>query len=572
MSRLHSPDRISRVTTTLASMIALICLESTALAVAAAQKPPKGGGGNATVAGQPATYYPTINNLSIRWPITGDANKNGVVHIRYRNAGNPIWQIGMPLRRVPAGSSSKFSWANQHSGSIFNLQPGTAYEIELSLIDPDGGNAVRYLVDITRTVPAAPQNGVIHSVTPATFASYFSTAQPGDVFELAAGNYGDFTATRNGNASNPIVIRSQGDATFNTIYLDDRKFIILDRINASGPISIRGGEGLAITRIYLNAVGGFGITGWGKGCTNCYIADNTIIGPISWTAPLPPYGGTVGIRITGPGSVIEHNIVKNFDDAIQLANDRFVVNQYSIDIINNDVSNTLADGIEVDFCQGNCRVIGNRITNTQASVSFQPNLGEPTYAMFNAIYNVTLEAFKLHNSSFGAVIIHNTVVKNGDGFGVYTNKAFSRVFAVNNIFIGGPGETNAGYSSGTGLVADLRPADSTNYFNFNGYYSTTGLFQGFIGSVSFSSLFDMRSLTTETSAVQLDSDIFALPIPLPLPATPAKLPQDMRLKPGVAAIDAGLAIPGINDGFGGSAPDLGAYELNAPLRQYGPRQ
>jgi hypothetical protein len=50
---------------------------------------------------------------------------------------------------------------------------------------------------------------------------------------------------------------------------------------------------------------------------------------------------------------------------------------------------------------------------------------------------------------------------------------------------------------------------------------------------------------------------------------PARL--DFRLKPGSAAVDAGVALATINDGFTGRAPDLGAYELDRPLPHYGPR-
>jgi hypothetical protein len=46
---------------------------------------------------------------------------------------------------------------------------------------------------------------------------------------------------------------------------------------------------------------------------------------------------------------------------------------------------------------------------------------------------------------------------------------------------------------------------------------------------------------------------------------------DFRLQPGSAAIDAGMELPGITDGFTGRAPDLGAYELDRPLPHYGPR-
>jgi hypothetical protein len=46
---------------------------------------------------------------------------------------------------------------------------------------------------------------------------------------------------------------------------------------------------------------------------------------------------------------------------------------------------------------------------------------------------------------------------------------------------------------------------------------------------------------------------------------------DLRLKKGSAAIDAGIELPNITDGYRGRAPDLGAYEYGVPLPQYGPR-
>ena len=47
--------------------------------------------------------------------------------------------------------------------------------------------------------------------------------------------------------------------------------------------------------------------------------------------------------------------------------------------------------------------------------------------------------------------------------------------------------------------------------------------------------------------------------------------QYMTLKPGCSAIDAGVAMPNINDGYTGKAPDLGAYEFGKPLPHFGPR-
>jgi hypothetical protein len=47
---------------------------------------------------------------------------------------------------------------------------------------------------------------------------------------------------------------------------------------------------------------------------------------------------------------------------------------------------------------------------------------------------------------------------------------------------------------------------------------------------------------------------------------------DFRLKPGSAAVDKGVVLPNITDGFGGRAPDLGALELGQSPPHYGPRQ
>jgi len=46
---------------------------------------------------------------------------------------------------------------------------------------------------------------------------------------------------------------------------------------------------------------------------------------------------------------------------------------------------------------------------------------------------------------------------------------------------------------------------------------------------------------------------------------------DFRLKAGAAAIDKGVALPNVTDGFTGQAPDLGALEVGRPLPIYGPR-
>ena len=114
-------------------------------------------------------------------------------------------------------------------------------------------------------------------------------------------------------------------------------------------------------------------------------------------------------------------------------------------------------------------------------------------------------------------------------------------------------------------------ADDSGDYDYDGFGSTTGSFAGRLGAVKFSSLADLQANTTEKHAVQVGIDVFAEMIALPSNPFPLKAVVDLRLRPGAPAVDAGEVLPNINDLFAGAAPDLGAYELGAPVPAYGPR-
>jgi len=184
---------------------------------------------------------------------------------------------------------------------------------------------------------------------------------------------------------------------------------------------------------------------------------------------------------------------------------------------------------------------------------------------------VILTPFKLQRSSVGDVILHNTVVKNGDAFGIYTSEPIARAFMRNNLFIGGPGGTYNGYSNGNGSVVQVATADATCSLDYDGFGSTLGTFTGRLGAARFTSLAELRSMTTERNARQLDLGSFAATVAVPSSPFPALASADLRPRAGGPAIDVGLPIPNVNDGFAAAGPDLGAYELGAPLPVYGPR-
>jgi hypothetical protein len=537
-------------------------------------------GPNVVVAGDLSLPYPTIKHLSVLWSYTNDANQNSSVSIRFRKVGTTTWQLGMPLRRVFGDTNVNvgYTWASRHAGSIFDLEPSTTYEIEATLTDPDGGSETRTVTGTTRSVPTAMAGAPIKNATPSNLSTVLNGAQPGDIIQLADGTYDGFAIGRSGQAGQPIVIRGSTNTIVNGevgIFLQN--YVHIERLTVNGRIRFNGSNNVSITRNTVNATSSLA----GEGIVtkirseNAYIADNIVTGVTVWQeASLGNEGNNLGegILIIGPGHVIEHNRVTGFRDCISFTETTSNADQISIDVLNNDVSIGADDGIEADFCQHNCRVIGNRITNSFVAISSQPSLGGPTYFIRNAIYNVTYAAFKLHRRSTGDVILHNSVVKNGDAFGVYTTDPFSRTYMRNNLMIGGPGATLNSYSSGVGRVIDLGATTTTAYDgNYDGYGSTLGTFEGRIGSVTFNSLATLRSNTSQKNAIQVGLNVFASSVAFPANGLTLFSPVDLRLASGVNAIDAGIAIPNVNDGFAGTAPDLGAYELGRPVPVYGPR-
>ncbi len=96
----------------------------------------------------------------------------------------------MPLRRVPAGSSREtspiISWTNRLSGSVFDIEPGTAYEIELTIHDPDGGGETRTVQASTRPESLAKNDALVRNGS----KSDLNSVKPGEVLLLADGDSG----------------------------------------------------------------------------------------------------------------------------------------------------------------------------------------------------------------------------------------------------------------------------------------------------------------------------------------------------------------------------------------------
>ncbi len=518
--------------------------------------------------------FPTTTAVTLLWPVRGDRDRDARVGVEYRRSGAGTWSRAMPLRRTPGGEAEGFRWPERHAGSVMGLTPGTRYEIRLRLRDPDGGSRTRVLRVRTRPIPAPMAGAPGRPATPATLRAVLGAARPGDIVTLGPGRYAAFTVDVNGTPGRPVVIRgTDGAVVEGEIGIFERRWVTLDRLAVEGRVRFNGTDHFTMTRSTVTArrdLEGHGII-TNLRAANAYIADNTVLGTTAWTdAALGAEGANLGegILVTGPGHVIEHNLVRGFRDGISLLEDDAARDQFSIDIAGNDIREAADDGVEADFCVHNCRVTGNRLTDTFVAMSSQPGLGGPTYFIRNSAYNVAHVAFKPYRGSSGDVLLNNTVVKAGDALGVYSAEPVTRLLTRNNLFIGGPGGTFGGYGNGSGRPLDIRTLVRPD-MDFDAF-GTSEAFTGVFGAVRFDGLAQLRSRTTERHAVQVDLGAFAAPVTAPSPLI-RHTPQDLRPAPGAAVVDAGVVIPNITDGFAGTRPDIGAHEAGAPPPAYGPR-
>ncbi|HYF52340.1 MAG TPA: hypothetical protein VEJ63_23235, partial [Planctomycetota bacterium] len=311
------------------------------------------------------------------------------------------------------------------------------------------------------------------------------------------------------------------------------------------------------------------------GMKNAYIADNVIDGMTPWTAEAMGAGGKnigEGIEITGPGNVVCFNKVTGFRDCISFY-EQTPTEQVCIDVYNNDVYTGADDGIEADFAHHNCRIMRNRLTNCFVGLSSQPGFGGPNYFLRNVMYNLTYAPFKLHRFSKGDVILHNTVVKVGDGMACFSGAEFDHAFFRNNLCIGGPdgGQKWGGYGGGDGAAACLIAHGPHCSFDYDALGSTKQPFRAQIGKVRAGSIEELRKSGVEAHAVLVDMSVFESAVQFPDPPLPERQPADLRPKPGSPVVDAALRLPNVNDGFLNQGPDIGAYEAGQALPHYGPR-
>jgi hypothetical protein len=444
---------------------------------------------------------------------------------------------------------------------------------------------------------------------------------------LALADYfdGTYYLTASGTPDKPIAIKAAGDGEvvfdgdgaqtlFNLMggnynYFEGITFRNTNVAFLLGIKNIAGSSGFTLKNSKLYNVGRAVEDDW-SGTKDLYIADNDLNGrhdPVhmmGWNGarwmPFPNYpeviGGNTGseyaIKLYGQGNVVAFNRITNFHDGVDFATygvpdgvslpdgsaakedeSRF---PQSNDFYGNDISNMGDNCIETDGTGRNMRVFDNRCFNlASTALSVQPGFGGPVYWIRNIVYN-TNGAFKYIENSAGILTLNNTII--GEGRPTPAQNMHFR----NNLIVG---------EGLTDPVFALTSSSNTNDADYDGFRPNPGKDDAFEWNTppdgvlhaydqapvarKFKSLTEMAGATgQEKHGVVVDYGIFQNVTP-PDINDPQRVYDsayyDFRLKPGSAAIDAGMELPNVTDGFAGKAPDLGAIELGQPTPHYGPR-
>lgn len=484
------------------------------------------------------------------------------------------------------------------------------------------------------TFPARVQPGdtiLIHAGIYQTDRFHYLNGVPRQgVNAYASVTDGTYFLSASGTPTEPIVIKSAGDGEvifdgagngnlFNLLHANYNYFEGITVRNTTvafllGWKDIAGSNGFTLknSRIYDVARA---VQGEWSGSRDFYIADNVMIGRhdpskmMGWSgkawANLPGFPELLvseyAIKVYGQGHVVENNYFANWHDAVDVStygepdgtpdmgnpnvsgpteqDDRVAA---SIDFSRNDIFNMGDNCIEADGGVHNIRVFENRCVNSaEASLSAQPIFGGPVYFYKNLVYNAVLGGpLKYADGPSGVLVYQNTFI----GGDTAPGGPVSNMHVLNNLFLGRGTrqpvyaiETVTNYSTSdyngfslnkgaTNFAWNSPPQNLKADFDYNHKLVVR----------RFGTLAEYSAATGQDGhSVILDYDTF-VNVPRPDDSDPQHLyvPEDMdfRLRPGSPAIDRGIVLATINDGYTGKAPDIGALETGRPAPHYGPRK
>jgi hypothetical protein len=194
-------------------------------------EPPKSGSGPNAIAPGAMNLTSTFNSIGIELLFSGDDNKNAAAALSFKKAGESSWREGLPLW----GTYDSNAPGRAFYGSALLLDPGTTYDIRVSLSDPDGvsgsftvnGKITTRAEDIPAPSTLKPthyvsvngsdsNSGTSTSSAWKTLEKAFTSAPSGAVVQVGPGSYAPPKSAR----TSPITLVAQYTA------VDDNQSVI----------------------------------------------------------------------------------------------------------------------------------------------------------------------------------------------------------------------------------------------------------------------------------------------------------------------------------------------------------
>jgi len=257
--------------------------------------------------------------------------------------------------------------------------------------------------------------------------------------------------------------------------------------------------------------------------------------------------------VTGRGNVIRRNTFHDdFDGFGVCPSDEAAVTNET-DVYDNLIYNMGDDGVETDGQCSNVRLWGNTFHDVLMGISLAPVYDGPVYAIRNLIYRTGVgnndhsgSPFKFNSGdgrSGPMYLFHNTadaVLPGNNGLDIKAPGTWEIIYARNNVWSGTDYALN-NYNETQPIDFDYDDLYTTNPGEF--VYWGSGPDRHMRDLVTFQSL-------TGQEPHGLDAE----------PGFASAASGDYTVDPASDLIDSGVVIPGINDGYVGTGPDIGAFE------------
>jgi len=548
----------------------------------------------------------TPEQISLYLPVTGGLDSSAATAVRFRPMSGGAWAVAHPLHRIRPANTTGKTPADAFAGVITGLSPGASYDVEVT-VKLGKASAVRRLTATTRALPGKagkPTKAIAAGATPDQIQAILSEARPGDVIQFADGTYtvDGLQIQRSGTPEQPIYVRGESrkgarlkahsgkilqvlavsDVIVEDLTLEGSKTDSGTDAGSQGISFWNGGgpqERVTVRRVTFDGVD-MGVVAWGD-TKQLLVYDNTLIGNNQWNAEFLHSNRTWnddGIRVPGTGNAVFNNTLSGFGDALAMSAG---CANTGVHFYRNDVRMTGDDAFEGDFGVRNVTFYDNRVHNSMTHVSFDPIYGGPAFVFRNVAINVGRAPYKLNNRNTGFFLYNNTVVRtrgysSGEkwGWAQYANGPLVAWGYRNNILI---------FRGGERLLAMEPSGQNPIDFDHNAWYPDGSIWWTRTGG-SFGSLAETRAKLPPTTPVfgtstqRHNADVISEPDPFKVKVQLGENhlkqitePYTPRLADGTDPRGAGVAIPGVTDGFTGEAPDMGALITGREAPVWGDR-